>query len=83
MDYNQNADNLEHSLLTSNRSFTDYFDDLGETESADSERLFKAKNAITKLYHPDKQQAKIKEGVARYATIETFEKKIMQANFAS
>lgn len=57
MDMNQNEngfDDLEQSFLTSNRSFIDYFDDLGETESANSERLRKGKASVTKLYHPDK-----------------------------
>ena len=45
---------LEQSFLESNRSFVDYFDDLGETESATSDRLKKGRNQMTKLYHPDK-----------------------------
>ena len=51
-DIHQNLDNdkeqsfdlkNEHSFLNSSKSFRDYFDDLAETESADTERLQKGK----------------------------------------
>ena len=41
------------SFCISNPSFDDYFGDLAENESADSDRLNKGKAKLFKLYHPD------------------------------
>ena len=61
--------NQSHSFLNTSGSFVDYFDDLGETESADTPRLRRAKGKMAKLYHPDTQQARVRDGTARKADI--------------
>lgn len=72
-----------HSFLTSSKSFDDFFDDLGETESATSARLQKGKVQMIRLYHPDKQKARINDGSARYNNIKKYELKMAKLNNAS
>ena len=72
-----------HSFLVSERSFIDYFDDLGETESADSARLKKGKAMMARIYHPDRQNHRINNGTARHADIGVYERKFARCNKAA
>ena len=51
---------------TDERSFEDFFNDLDETESADSMRLNKAKCNMIMKYNVDRHRKKIELGLDRY-----------------
>ena len=38
---------------------------------------------MMKLYHPDKQAAKVQSGIARYGDLDTYERKIQKVNIAA
>lgn len=69
-----------HSFLNDSLSFTDHFDNCGETESADYERILNGWSKMQKLYHPDKHKAMVQEGYARHRSIKVYEAKILRLN---
>ena len=73
----------DHSFLNSSRSFVDYFEDLAETGSADTNRLEKGKRTMMKIYHPDHKRARVLNGAARHGDIGIYEKKAEKINKAS
>ena len=77
------SEQKSHSFLNNSRSFIDYFDDLGETEGADTPRLNKGFTQMIKLYKADTQIQRVINGTARFDDINIFEKKNMQLTKAA
>ena len=79
-DKKRSASQRSYLESLSQRSFDDKFDDLGETESADSDRLRKGQRQMVLLYHPDKQRGRAGKGFARHEDIKVFEDKMTRLN---
>ena len=63
---------------TDERSFEDFFNDLDETESADTMRLNKAKCDMMMKYHPDRHKKRIESNLDRFQDVKEYNQKTVK-----
>lgn len=63
---------------TDERSFEDFFNDLDETESADTLRLNKAKCDMIMKNHPDRHKKRIEVGLDRYGDVKDYDQRTVK-----